>query len=79
MTAITLEEAQAHLAVLISKLKPGEEVLITQEDRAIARLVAEPPQARKARQPGSAVGKLTIVAEDHAHLEDFEVHHHGHD
>ncbi len=72
MTTITIEEAQARLPVLIAKLKPGEELLITQQDRPVARLVAEPPAVRKARQPGSAVGKLTIVEEDDTHLEDFK-------
>jgi len=71
MTTITLEEAQSQLAVVIANLKPGEEVLITREDRPVARLTAEPTHARKARQPGSAVGKLTIVTDDDAHLEDF--------
>jgi antitoxin (DNA-binding transcriptional repressor) of toxin-antitoxin stability system len=72
MTTITLAEAEAHLAVLIAKLKPGEQVLITAEDRPVARLVAEPVPAGKARRPGSAVGKLSIVADDEAHLADFQ-------
>lgn len=71
MTTVTLEEAQANLAGLIAELKPGEEILITEEDRPVARLVAEAPNARKPRQPGSAIGKLTIVEDDDAHLDDF--------
>ena len=66
MTTITLEEAQANLAGLIAELKPGEEILITAEDRPVARLVAEPPNAREPRRPGSAIGKLTIVEDDDA-------------
>jgi antitoxin (DNA-binding transcriptional repressor) of toxin-antitoxin stability system len=74
MTTITLEEAQAKLTALIAELKPGEEILITEEDRPVARLVAETPDARKPRQPGSAIGKLAIVEDDDAHLRDSEGH-----
>ena len=72
MTTITLEEAQANLAGLIAELKPGEEILIVEKDRPVARLTAESPNARKPRQPGSAIGKLTIVEDDEAHLRDFK-------
>jgi antitoxin (DNA-binding transcriptional repressor) of toxin-antitoxin stability system len=71
MTTVTLKEAQANLAGLIAELKPGEEILITEEDRPVARLVAEAANARKPRRPGSAIGKLTIVEDDDAHLDDF--------
>jgi antitoxin (DNA-binding transcriptional repressor) of toxin-antitoxin stability system len=72
MTAITLEQAQANLAGLIAELKPGEEVLITEQGRSIARLTAEPTGKRAPRRPGSALGKLTVVAEDDTHLDDFQ-------
>jgi prevent-host-death family protein len=69
MTVVSLEEAQAHLPELIEQVQQGEEILITRQGQPVARLVAAarvPP-----RQPGSAVGKLTILAEDDEHLEDF--------
>ena len=72
MATATIQEAQAHLPVLIAKLKPGEELLITQDDHPVARLVAEPAATKKARRPGSAIGKLTIVEDDDSHLEDFK-------
>ena len=72
MPTTTLEDAQARLAAWISKLKPGEELIIIQRDRPVARLVAEPPRATKPRQPGSAIGKLTILEDDDSHLEDFQ-------
>ena len=71
MTQITLTEAQLHLCELITKLQPGEEVQICQDDRPIARLTIEPRKTRKPRQPGSAVGTLTIVSDDDDHLEAF--------
>ena len=38
-TTVTLEEAQAHLAELISQLTPGEEVVITDNQQPVARLL----------------------------------------
>ena len=72
MTTITLEEAQANLARLIAELKPGDEVLILREDRPVARLTAEPNNARTPRRPGSAVGKLAVNEDDDGHLRDFK-------
>lgn len=68
MTRISLVEAQLRLAELIGSLQPGEEVQIFSGDRTVARLISElqPP-----RQPGSAIGTLTILPEDETHLEDF--------
>jgi antitoxin (DNA-binding transcriptional repressor) of toxin-antitoxin stability system len=71
MMKATLEEAQAELPALIAKLRPGEELVILEKDRPVARLVAEPAPPRKARQPGSAIGTLRIVEEDDEHLKDF--------
>ena len=73
MTAtITVEEAQAHLAELISKLVPGEEIVITKGEQPVARLVGQQAIGRQPRQPGSARGKLIILTEDDQHLEDFK-------
>jgi predicted nucleotidyltransferase len=49
MATISIQEAQARLPALIAELKPGEQVLITQDHHTIARLVAEP--ARSAKKP----------------------------
>lgn len=67
---ISMKEAQAALPEIIQKLGPGEEVVITQDDRPVAELrsLATKPQP----QFGSCKGMLTVVAEDEEHLEDFE-------
>src|SRR5881396_3055292 len=75
---ITLEQAQAHLAELIARMTPGEEVLITKDEKPVAKLVAQFQETRKPRQPGSAKGKLVILAEDDAHLEGFDDQYFGH-
>lgn len=71
MTKIPLTEAQLRLPKLIASLKPGEEVEIFSGDLIVARLIGELKPLRQPRQPGSAIGTLTIVSEDGTHLEDF--------
>lgn len=68
MTTATIEEVQTSLPSLISQLKPGEEVVILEHDRPVARLTAEPRQ----RKLGCGKGKLTIIEDDDSHLEDFK-------
>jgi antitoxin (DNA-binding transcriptional repressor) of toxin-antitoxin stability system len=72
LPTISIEEAQATLPDLISKLSPGEEVVITKDDQPVAKLVSQPKITRQPRRPGSAKGLLTIVTEDEEHLEDFK-------
>jgi antitoxin (DNA-binding transcriptional repressor) of toxin-antitoxin stability system len=71
MSTVTLEEAQARLPQLIERLQPGEEIVITRDQKAVARLLAEERPARKPRRPGNCKGMLTIVADDDEHLKDF--------
>jgi prevent-host-death family protein len=71
MSIVTIEEAQAKLPELIAKLAPGEEVIITRNQEPVAKLVGQKRRLRKPRQPGSAKGKLIILAEDEEHLKDF--------
>lgn len=73
-TTVTLEEAQAHLPELVARLAGGGEVIITQDQRPVAKLVREEPVNRKPRQAGHCKGLMTIVSDDDEHLEDFEEH-----
>jgi len=71
MPTVTIQEAQAQLPDLIHRLNPGDELVITEDDRPVPKLVATP--AEKPRpDPGRCKGMLTIVAEDDEHLEDFK-------
>ncbi|RLS22108.1 MAG: DUF2281 domain-containing protein [Planctomycetota bacterium] len=72
MTTVTIEEAQAKLAELIEHLPAGEELMITRDERPIARLFIEGKPTRKPRKAGSAKGLLTIHEDDKEHLEDFK-------
>jgi antitoxin (DNA-binding transcriptional repressor) of toxin-antitoxin stability system len=69
---ITVEEAQAKLREIITRLGPGEEVIITENQQPVAKLVSQHSAGRRPRKAGSAKGKLIILQEDDEHLKDFE-------
>jgi len=71
---ITVEEAQAKLIELIGRLSPGEEIVITQDQQPVAKLVGQRPSDRKPRVPGNCKGMITLAVEDDEHLKDFEEH-----
>jgi len=71
MSTITIEEAQTDLPQLIDSLIPGETVVITRNQKPIARLTGETVTARKPRVAGNCKGMLVIVSDDEEHLEDF--------
>ncbi len=59
---ITIEEARAHLAELISKLAPGEEVVITDNQQPVARLL--PVKTKVLRKLGTMRGSVKYIAPD---------------
>lgn len=68
---ITLEEAQAHLAELISKLVSGEEVVIMDNQQPVARLL--PVKTKTLRKLGTMRGSVKYIAPDFdAPLDDFK-------
>jgi antitoxin (DNA-binding transcriptional repressor) of toxin-antitoxin stability system len=71
MTSITIQEAQAQLLDLIHNLKPGEELMITENDRLLAKLVGQTQPLSQRPKPGLCKGMITIVADDDEHLLDF--------
>jgi prevent-host-death family protein len=64
MPTVTIEEAQKKLSELIHRLTPGEEVVITENDQPVARLVAAAPPQRKPRQLGTLRGTMLYMAPD---------------
>ena len=72
MLTISIEEAQSSLASLIHGLAPGEEIVITENDRPVATLIAARPAGRSPRPPGFLRGSVLYMAPDFdAPLEDF--------
>lgn len=71
-STISVEEAQAKLKELIHQMAPGEEVVITENQQRIAKLVSEQlPQPRMRPPPGLGKGMITIVSDDDEHLKEF--------
>ncbi len=71
-TTVTMEVAHAELPELVAHLAAGEELIITQDDKPVARLVREVPPPRQARQPGTCKGMIKMLVEDDEHLEGFK-------
>ncbi len=70
---ISVEEAQANLKELIHQLSPGEEVVITENQQPVAKLVSEAPRKQwEPRKAGSCKGMITLLVEDDEHLEGFK-------
>ncbi len=71
---ITIDEAQAKLKDLIHQLAPGEEVVITENQRPVARLVSESPKPKPGLRPPPGLGKglITVLSDDDEHLKEFE-------
>ena len=72
MATVTIEEAQAKLSDLIHGLQSGEELVITENNQPVARLVATTP-SRPKRKLGTLKGTVLYMAPDFdAPLEDFK-------
>ena len=71
MRWMSVNEVQARLPELVKQIASGDEVVITDHDEPVARLVRQEVDQPLIRRPGSAKGKLRIVADDDEHLADF--------
>ena len=71
MRWMSVNEVQARLPELVKQIASGDEVVITDHDEPVARLVRQEVERPLIRRPGSAKGKLRIVADDDEHLADF--------
>ncbi len=73
MYHIDLHEAKHHFVDIIDMALGGEEVVITQDDQPVLKLVRviEPKARRKA---GSATGLITMASDFDAPLEDFRAY-----
>ncbi len=70
MTTVTIDEAQANLPQVIDRLRPGDEVVVTRNDKVIARIL--PPELpHGTRVPGRGKGRMSPWVEDDSHLEHF--------
>lgn len=58
---VSIQEAKAHLAELLERVKAGEETVITRAGKPVARLTRYGPKPKQPRL-GAARGKLWISA-----------------
>jgi antitoxin (DNA-binding transcriptional repressor) of toxin-antitoxin stability system len=72
MPTITLEQARANLDALIHRLTPGEEVVITENDQPVAKLVAVGPSPRKVPKLGTQPGSVLSMERFDDPLDDFQ-------
>ena len=59
---IELDVAQSTLSEIIAGLAPDDEIVIVQDHKPVARLVA-PPLARQPRRPGLFKDVITVISE----------------
>lgn len=74
MPTLTIQEAQAQLPDLIHHLSLGQEVVITENDQPVAKLVPTRPPAGARRVPKFGTLKGTVLSMEHFDdpLEEFE-------
>ena len=73
MSTVALEEAQAQLPQLIDQLRPGEEIVITHDQKPVATVRATPPVSRQPPRLGTLKETILHVTPDFDAIpEDFE-------
>lgn len=73
MSTVPLEEVQSQLAKLIEQLRPGEEIVVTRDQKPVARLVGLALPERSPRRLGTMKGTVLRMAPDFGTpLEDFK-------
>ena len=71
MHTVTLEEAKAHLDELIQEAGAGGEIVITRDEKPIARLSAPSRETRRWAAFGLLKGEIEMAPDFDAPLEDF--------
>lgn len=61
---IPVEEAQTRLKELIAKLAPGEEIILTENQRPVAKIVGERAAHSPRPAPGLGKGSILFMAPD---------------
>ncbi len=70
-TRMAVEDIKLTLPELLDSLSPGDEVILTRNQRTVAKLISEKPPEPKFRVAGLGKGMITIVSDDDEHLEHF--------
>lgn len=71
MTSVSVHEAQAKLADLLHQLSPGEELVITEDNHPLARIIRT-TETNGPRKLGTMAGTVLHMSSDFdAPLDDF--------
>jgi antitoxin (DNA-binding transcriptional repressor) of toxin-antitoxin stability system len=62
--AIPIEEVQDRLKELIHQLRPGDEMLITEDGRTVAKLISEGSPVMSNPKPGLGKGSIIYMSPD---------------
>jgi antitoxin (DNA-binding transcriptional repressor) of toxin-antitoxin stability system len=65
-TTMAVEDIKVTLPELIDSLTPGDEVILTRNQKPVAKLVSEAPKPVPKQRPGPGLGKgmITFIAPD---------------
>ncbi|WP_020470204.1 type II toxin-antitoxin system Phd/YefM family antitoxin [Zavarzinella formosa] len=74
MTTLSVQEFQALMPTVLDDLKPGEEIVITRDEKPLARVLGGPKPTRQPRRPGNCAGMMVVVSDDDEYLKDFAEH-----
>ena len=64
MQTMPIEQAEGHLAEIIEKLPPGEEVVLTRDDKPVATIRTTPAPDPTPRKFGTMKGTILYIAPD---------------
>lgn len=71
MATVSIKEAQANLTELIHQLSPGEELIVTEDNQPVARIISSRVPSGE-RKLGTMPGTVLYMAPDFdAPLDDF--------
>jgi antitoxin (DNA-binding transcriptional repressor) of toxin-antitoxin stability system len=69
--SMSVSQAAVRLPELVQSLGPNDEIVLTQDDRPVARILSSKPP-RGPRRAGNCKGMLIVNREDDEHLNDFK-------
>ena len=72
MYTVSIQEAQAQLPNLIHRLSVGDEMVITENEQPVAKLIRSEPRQQWPCKAGSAKGKIWMSPDFDDPLEEFK-------
>jgi antitoxin (DNA-binding transcriptional repressor) of toxin-antitoxin stability system len=64
MKTITIQQAEGHLAEIIQRLSPGDEVVVTSDNKPVATIRATGTAPHRPRRFGTLKGTVKYIAPD---------------